>query len=143
MTGQRKFWFKKGLQFDCTGCGACCGGEPGGYVWVDKNEIRALARYLGMSEEEFAMKYLKNVDGYYSLLILPEGNCVFLKDNACSVYPARPFQCSSFPFWPHVLDSRRKWDQRAEKCPGMNRGTMHPLHKIIKTLVKFRERYGM
>jgi hypothetical protein len=35
-------WYKDGLRFTCTGCGDCCTGAPG-YVWVNKEEIEALA----------------------------------------------------------------------------------------------------
>ena len=36
-------WFKDGLRFKCTQCGDCCTGAPG-YVWVNQEEIEALAR---------------------------------------------------------------------------------------------------
>ena len=40
-------WYKDGLKFKCTGCGDCCtGGE--GYVWVNKQEIVALAAEVGV-----------------------------------------------------------------------------------------------
>ena len=38
-----KVWFKKGLRFECTGCGDCCTGAPG-FVWVNSEEIRGLAK---------------------------------------------------------------------------------------------------
>ncbi len=38
-------WYQDGLKFRCTGCGDCCTGAPG-YVWVNKEEIAALAVYL-------------------------------------------------------------------------------------------------
>ena len=37
-------WFKDGLRFECTQCGDCCTGSPG-YVWVNDEEISALAEY--------------------------------------------------------------------------------------------------
>ena len=45
-------WFKDGLRFQCTGCGDCCTGAPG-FVWVNGQEIAALAARLGQSVEEF------------------------------------------------------------------------------------------
>ena len=37
-------WYRDGLAFTCTRCGACCTGAPG-YVWVDADEIAALAEH--------------------------------------------------------------------------------------------------
>jgi len=38
-------WYHAGLQFQCTQCGSCCTGAPG-YVWINKEEIAALAAVL-------------------------------------------------------------------------------------------------
>jgi uncharacterized protein len=141
MIKHTKSWYRKGLQFECVGCGKCCGGEPGGYVWVNEEEIKKLADHMGLTIADFAIQYLKKVDDHYSLLIHPNGDCVFLKDGGCAVYPARPFQCSSFPFWPHIVISRKKWDERAAKCSGINHGRLHPFSAITKTIIKFRKHY--
>ena len=34
-------WYQAGLRFGCTQCGNCCSGPPG-YVWVNREEIRAI-----------------------------------------------------------------------------------------------------
>ena len=39
-------WYRDGLAFSCTRCGACCTGGPG-YVWVSPEEIEELARFRG------------------------------------------------------------------------------------------------
>ena len=36
--------------FQCTGCGDCCTGAPG-FVWVNKEDIAALAADVGMDAE--------------------------------------------------------------------------------------------
>ena len=45
-------WYKDGLQFECTGCGDCCTGEPG-YVWVSEQEIQNLADLTGTGLEVY------------------------------------------------------------------------------------------
>ncbi len=45
-------WYRDGLAFTCTQCGACCTGAPG-YVWVDAAEIAALAALRGESVAKF------------------------------------------------------------------------------------------
>lgn len=33
------------------------------------------------------------------------GDCVFLRDGKqCTVYGARPLQCSTYPWWPELMD---------------------------------------
>ena len=76
------------------------------------------------------------------LLVHPTGECVFFKDKGCTIYKVRPYQCSSYPFWPHLLESRKDWDKQSEKCPGMDRGETHEFKDIIKTMLKFRDYYG-
>ena len=38
-------WYRYGLSFECTQCGNCCTGGPG-FVWVEEEEIRAIADFL-------------------------------------------------------------------------------------------------
>ena len=121
-------WYREGLQFTCTGCGDCCTGDPG-YVWVERAEIEALARFLGLSIDDFGKRYLRKVGARHSLIEKPNGDCVFY-DGGCTVYTARPAQCRSFPFWGENLKSRKAWDDVAAECPGMNRGKLYTLEKI-------------
>ena len=68
-------WYEKGLNFKCTECGQCCSGAPG-YVWVNQEEIADMANYLNLSVQEFSSKYLRKVDGRWSLtekMIKPDG----------------------------------------------------------------------
>ena len=39
-------WYRDGLRFACTRCGACCTGAPG-YVWVDRRADRPAGRVPG------------------------------------------------------------------------------------------------
>lgn len=113
-------WYAKGLQFKCTQCGRCCTGAPG-YIWVDESEILTLAAYLNMEAEEFAEKYLREINGRYSLKEMPKTyDCVFLKNNKCSVYSARPKQCRTFPWWPANLKSKQDWNEASKYCEGIN-----------------------
>jgi len=71
----------------------------------------------------------------YSLVEKPGGDCVFLKREAgkatCSIYPVRPLQCRTWPFWTENLRSESAWESRHERvCPGMNNGQHHDLVQI-------------
>jgi Fe-S-cluster containining protein len=112
-------WYEQGLRFECTGCGRCCtGGE--GHVWVEVEEIVALARRLSLPLDEFGRRYLRRIGQRYALLErVPGGDCVFLRDNRCSVYEARPRQCATFPFWAAHLKSPETWAAAARACEGI------------------------
>jgi Fe-S-cluster containining protein len=111
-------WYRDGLKFTCTRCGACCTGAPG-YVWVVAEEIDRLAAFLGMPVDEFTRAYVRQVGDRFSLIERPGGDCIFWAARAgCTVYPARPVQCQTWPFWPENLTTRRAWNQATRICPG-------------------------
>jgi len=124
-------WYRGGLRFRCQGCGNCCTGAPG-YVWVNKQEIAAMARLLGMSVARFEARFVRQVGVRKSLLELPDGDCVFYDrpTRRCRVYPVRPRQCRTWPFWASNLRSPEAWQQMAESCPGANQGPLIPLEQI-------------
>jgi Fe-S-cluster containining protein len=125
MPGARRSeaWYRNGLRFQCTGCGACCRGAPG-RVQVSDAEIAALAQRLELSDAEFRAMYTRRLRGAgISLRERQSGDCVFWsEERGCRVYSDRPRQCRSFPFWASILHSRERWQEEAESCPGMNTG---------------------
>ncbi len=88
----------------CEGCGGkYCKGE--GYVFVSKEEIERIASYLGIEFDRFRRLYV-GVEPYSGRDVLASitykgcRRCVFLgDDDRCEIYPVRPHQCRSFPFW--------------------------------------------
>ena len=124
-------WFKNGLRFQCTQCGDCCTGAPG-YVWVNKEEIEALARRLGTSVADFERKYVRQVGIRKSLIEYENGDCVFFDPQArkCTVYEARPAQCRTWPFWNSNLTSPKAWDDVKTGCPGAGHGTLYSLEDV-------------
>lgn len=113
-------WYEEGLPFKCTGCGKCCSGAPG-YVWINEKEMDALANFLKVTLDELKSKYLIRVKNKYSIKDLKHANynCIFLRDNKCTVYPVRPSQCRTYPFWPSIMRSKQTWDQEASLCEGI------------------------
>ncbi len=97
-------WYRDSLSFACSQCGRCCTGDPG-YVWVTKKEIEALAEFRGLDLDQFGKRYLRRIGRRYSLTEKANNDCVFY-DRGCTVYPARPKQCRTFPFWPENLKTR-------------------------------------
>lgn len=124
-----RLWYARGLRFECQRCGACCRGEPG-YVWVRGNEIRAIARFLRLPVGDFARRYVREALGAYSLVELPNGDCVFWSPEGCRIYPVRPTQCRTFPFWQEYVQSPRGWRRAARRCPGVNRGRLYTAEEV-------------
>lgn len=113
-------WFSDGLRFKCTGCGKCCTGSPG-YVFLSLSDLDRFAEHFQITKDEFTRKYTRLVDGQYALLDRPlSGDCMFLKDNKCSVYEARPVQCRTYPWWIHNLRDENDWAEAAKHCEGIN-----------------------
>jgi len=55
-------------------------------------------------------------------------DCTFLAENgSCSIYPHRPKQCRTYPYWPEILKSKRSWENEARYCEGIN----HPEAEVV------------
>ncbi len=129
-------WYKDGLAFACTRCGACCTGAPG-YVWVSHEEIGRIAEFRGETVEQFASQFVRRVGDLYSLVEKPGGDCIFWDKSAgCTVYPARPVQCQTWPFWPENVETPRDWDHVRSVCPGSGRGRLYSVDEIISSISK-------
>jgi len=106
----------------CEACGGhCCTGESG-YIWAKYPEIVEMAAFVNLSVEEFATMYLRKVKHRYSLrekMIGPENYaCIFFDETKkrCSIYPVRPNQCRTFPFWEQFKHDE---DEVRKECPGI------------------------
>ena len=129
-------WYKDGLKFTCTQCGNCCTGSTG-YVWTTADERQAMATFLDLELEEFTQRYTRRVGLKYSLKEKGKQDnwdCVFLvSDGAkrtCSIYPVRPRQCRTWPFWNENLHTSAAWDAAGRDCPGMNTGKHYDYTQI-------------
>ena len=124
-------WYKDGLRFECTQCGDCCTGAPG-FVWVNQEEIDALAAKIGLTVDEFEKKYVRKIGIRRSLVEFPNGDCVFFdtEKRNCSVYEARPRQCRTWPWWNSNLQSEKAWKETCEICPGSGKGKLYSLEHI-------------
>lgn len=128
-------WYKDGLRFSCTGCGKCCTGSPG-FVWITPEEMESIAEFLNISLEQFIKNYTRQVGNRYSLLEYSKSyDCVFLKNNRCTIYNARPQQCRTFPWWKENLETPESWQETADRCEGIHpEAPLISLEEIQKTL---------
>ncbi len=124
-------WYKDGLPFECTQCGDCCTGAPG-FVWVNEDEVRAIADYLDKPIGEIRLLYTRPARGKISLTEYRNGDCVFFDPNGrgCTIYPVRPVQCRTWPFWGANVESPEAWKATCQACRGSGRGELIPLEII-------------
>lgn len=122
----KKLIQKEGFSFRfgpeaCMQCqGKCCNGDSGN-IFVNRREIKAIAEFLGIETSRFIEKYLVKVSYRFSIKeIKTDRNyaCIFFdtERNGCSIYPARPNQCRTFPFWRCF---KERPGEAARECPGV------------------------
>jgi len=136
---KKEVWYSGGLRFECTQCGDCCSGSEG-YVWVNQEEIDAMASRVGLEPKVFEEKYVKRVGIRRSLKERPGGDCVLLDEQTrkCTAYEERPRQCKTWPFWDSNIRTPDAWEETAQACPGCNKGNLVPLETIIEQASKIR-----
>jgi Fe-S-cluster containining protein len=128
-------WYVTGLHFECAECGECCSGPGEGYIWVARPEIELIADFLKISVGQLRRQYLKRV-GLRTTIIeqCDTKDCIFLRKvdgrKKCMIYPVRPGQCRTWPFWSENLASPNAWNKTAQKCPGINRGKFYSYEQI-------------
>lgn len=131
-------WYREGLAFECTQCGACCTG-PEGYVLVSDDEADRMARAMKLKPAVFRERYLRKLSIGWSLN--EKGtehgqDCVFLDRETlpgkavCGIYEHRPLQCRTFPWWPENLQSQRAWKRLGRGCEGVGRGGIVRIEEI-------------
>jgi Fe-S-cluster containining protein len=131
-------WYQDGLRFSCTRCGHCCTGEPG-FVWVEDADLAAIADYLDLPVEQLLAMYTRNTTRGQTLREKGNGDCVFYdRDNGCTIYPVRPPQCRTWPFWESNVESPESWQRTCEVCPGSGQGNLIPVEEITRRLKVIR-----
>lgn len=115
-------------------CGHCCTGAPG-YVWVNDEEIAALAEYLRLPIERTIAEHTRMEHRGRSLRELSNGDCVFYdKERGCTIYPVRPAQCRTWPFWNSNVKTEADWQETCRVCPGSGEGELIPSDEITRRL---------
>ncbi len=78
------------FSYRCQACNRCCRDK---LIPVNPYEIARIAANLGLSTTETIARFTTNG----SALAFPDGACVFLTAQGCSVHPDRPLVCRLYP----------------------------------------------
>lgn len=154
---------KDGFSFSCQACGQCCKGFDTGEIFLFKKDVKRIFKHYDLrtshEKEEFALTHFKIIEDsfkskqkgtkkqlrkrFYTLglkiIAHPNDRCIFLNDDdRCSIYPIRPFQCRSYPFWRIVLTDEEEFEAHRKECLALQKkeGRIYSPGKIITALKK-------
>jgi Fe-S-cluster containining protein len=132
---EKELFYADGLKFSCKRCSSCCRYDSG-FVFLSEKDLKKLSSALKTDEKSVINIFCrwvtdKNGDEVLSLKEKSNKDCI-LWDSGCTVYPERPLQCVTFPFWKSVIASLQCWEIAADTCPGMNSGELHTMTEIEK-----------
>ena len=130
------------MRFACQRCGKCCTNRGGyAFVYLAEADIVAITGFLGLERAEFLARHCVETDGFVSLKT-DSPACEFLReDKSCAIYPVRPKQCATYPFWDENL-VRATWEEDiAKNCPGVGVGPLHSREEIERVAREDREWY--
>jgi Fe-S-cluster containining protein len=85
------------IHYHCQRCTACC--RWPGFVKVSDVEIGAIARHLGLNEDDFIQRYTRLRPQRDGLALIDKENheCIFLEGRDCAIQAVKPGQCAGFP----------------------------------------------
>lgn len=123
------------IRFTCQrGCINCC--DQSGFVYLTEADVTRAAQFVGMTQRSFEARYLYRTKNLRRFRKPKDRQCPFLEESGCSIHPAKPTQCRTFPFWPELVESRREWSRVAKYCPGIGKG---PLIQIGEAMERAEE----
>ncbi|RBQ23550.1 MAG: hypothetical protein ALMCE001_17140 [Methanocorpusculum sp. MCE] len=116
----------RNAEFSCRCCGECCSGNDN-EVMVSPDEIDLLCEATGLTPDQIAEPYPEWIHDQGAIFTFgrvlrrgEDGNCMFLKNNRCTVYEHRPHICRTYPF---MLNGK---ELLVFECCGCKTGTPTP-----------------
>ncbi|HOQ47144.1 MAG TPA: YkgJ family cysteine cluster protein [Bryobacteraceae bacterium] len=129
-----------GFRFTCIrGCTACC--DQRGFVYLTEADLKRAAAFLGMTARAFERLYVYRTRHLLRLRKPRASQCPFLTANGCSIHPAKPTQCRTFPFWPELVGDAAAWKETAQYCPGIGQGRLISIENVLRRANEMRESY--
>ena len=128
------------VRFECQpGCTECC--RQRGFVYLTEQDLQRAAAFVGISPTEFERRYVYRTSRRLRLRTPRDTRCHFLREDGCSIHPAKPTQCRIFPFWPELVESRREWQKTAGYCPGIGKGPLIQIETAQQQAREMRQAY--
>lgn len=95
--GNREIVLDPAVHYVCQRCAACC--RWPGDVRLEAEELEPIARFLGLSLENFIQCYTRLRSNRQGLSLIEKENheCIMLEGGYCRIHPVKPEQCRGFP----------------------------------------------
>jgi Fe-S-cluster containining protein len=106
-------------------CGICCGDTQAKvrHVLLLRNEAKRIAKVTKKPISEFAHKVEGKAPYSYEMMkTADDGKCVFLRDNLCKIYSARPLICKFYPLELKITENQEYTFRHTDECPGIGKG---------------------
>ncbi len=128
------------FHFQCQrGCVKCCNVE--GYVYITETDLTRIAAFLEMTAADFEEKYVYRTRHLLRLRKPRHAQCLFLKEDGCSIHPVNPVQCRTFPFWPEIIENAGEWAKTGEMCPGIGQGPLVQIGEAMERASEMKAAY--
>jgi uncharacterized protein len=128
------------VRFTCQpGCINCC--TQKGFVYLTEENLRNAAEFVGMSAKAFEKKYVYRTTNELRFRKPRDKQCPFLVETGCSIHPAKPTQCRTFPYWPEFLENKTSWNQLKKFCPGIGKGPLVQINTARRRAEEQRKAY--
>lgn len=116
------FDYPDNVSFACCKCGLCCGDTETKmrHVLLLKHDVERIAKYVGREIKAFTVDIIGRTPYIYEMQKSKSGKCIFLKDNKCTIYEARPLICRFYPFELSTNDEGIYVFRTTEECPGVH-----------------------
>jgi Fe-S-cluster containining protein len=120
------FNYPTAVHFQCTKCGICCGDtkEKTRHILLLKTEAEQIATATSQPISQFTAKIKKKAPYSYEMKKTKDGKCIFLENNRCTIYAARPLICRFYPFELKIAHGGKHTFLYTLECPGINKGPM-------------------
>jgi Fe-S-cluster containining protein len=120
-----EFTYPHNLRFECNKCALCCGDtkDKTRCILLLDSEIKEIVEKTAMPIIKFSREINGKNPYKREMNKNPQGKCVFLKDNACTIYNFRPLICRFYPFELKFKDSQGTYEFTVtQECPMLNEG---------------------
>lgn len=125
------------IRFECQrGCTNCC--DQQGYVYLTEPDLLRAAAYVNLSPADFESRYVYRTARLLRLRKPLRSQCYFLNATGCSIHPAKPTQCRTFPFWPMLIEDTEEWSRARSYCPGIGKGDLVQIAVIEQNMAEMR-----
>ena len=128
------------VRFECQpGCIKCC--DQDGFVYLSEEDVQRAAKFTGMSQKKFEARYVYRTRFQRRFRKPPDKQCPFLEKGGCSIHPAKPTQCRTFPFWPEIVEHKSTWTRAGRSCPGIGKGELIQIGTAMEIAEEQRRAY--